>query len=486
MTQEEIQQALAGLGLATQEDVSRAIAGIQMPQGINRDDVTKAISDYMAANPGLSATDVATQVSEQLAKLPTYATPTDVTSAVNAALAGVATQADVNAAIAGIQFPQGITSADVTKAISDYMAVNPGLSAQDVAKQVGDALSGLPTYATPSDVQAAVQGALAGYATSADVAGLGQTTQTAITGVEDRLNTRVDELMRQGADYQTATNQALAEVTGSLTSISEQQAATEAARQADEAARREAEAARQEEARRLALQQQQESQRQQMLSLGASLQGKGASTAMDPYKATFLAPFIVGGEAPKGFTSPLAGFLKGATTQGFLPEAPQRARAEASEQPVEFFDGSTMIAQNPLEVYNPEEEFQGLFGFRQGGIVPMMAQGGTRYGHNAHGGLRVLEHSGKRRVDYRQGDAVTGVGDGQSDDIPAMLADGEFVIPADVVSALGNGSTKAGSDKLYDMMHSIRRHHRSAGPKDLPPPAKKSPLDYITKRRSSR
>jgi hypothetical protein len=115
-----------------------------------------------------------------------------------------------------------------------------------------------------------------------------------------------------------------------------------------------------------------------------------------------------------------------------------------------------------------------------------MAQGGTRYGHNAHGALRVLEHSGKHRVDYRQGDAVTGVGDGQSDDIPAMLADGEFVIPADVVSALGNGSTKAGSDKLYDMMHSIRRHHRSAGPKDLPPPAKKSPLDYITKRRSSR
>jgi hypothetical protein len=62
-----------------------------------------------------------------------------------------------------------------------------------------------------------------------------------------------------------------------------------------------------------------------------------------------------------------------------------------------------------------------------------------------------------------------------------MLADGEFVFPADVVAALGNGSTKAGSDKLYDMMHSIRAHHRSAKPKDLPPPAKKSPLDYIKK-----
>jgi hypothetical protein len=84
---------------------------------------------------------------------------------------------------------------------------------------------------------------------------------------------------------------------------------------------------------------------------------------------------------------------------------------------------------------------------------------------------------------------LRGGGDGLSDSIPAVigkgqparLADGEFVIPADVVAALGNGSTKAGSDKLYDMMHSIRAYHRAAKPKDLPPPAKKSPLDYLKK-----
>ena len=53
-----------------------------------------------------------------------------------------------------------------------------------------------------------------------------------------------------------------------------------------------------------------------------------------------------------------------------------------------------------------------------------------------------------------------------SDDIPAVirgkgvqraaLADGEFVIPADVVSHLGNGSTEAGAKKLYKMMAQIR------------------------------
>jgi hypothetical protein len=37
------------------------------------------------------------------------------------------------------------------------------------------------------------------------------------------------------------------------------------------------------------------------------------------------------------------------------------------------------------------------------------------------------------------------------------LADGEFVVPADVVSHLGNGSTNAGANKLYDMMDKIRQ-----------------------------
>lgn len=121
--------------------------------------------------------------------------------------------------------------------------------------------------------------------------------------------------------------------------------------------------------------------------------------------------------------------------------------------------------------------------YAQGGMVAplLMARGGTGHGKNAHGALSIVEHSGKHRIDYRQGDAVTGAGDGQSDDIPAMLADGEFVIPADVVAALGNGSTKAGSDKLYEMMHNIRKQHRAAKPKDLPPPARKSPLDYLKK-----
>jgi hypothetical protein len=60
---------------------------------------------------------------------------------------------------------------------------------------------------------------------------------------------------------------------------------------------------------------------------------------------------------------------------------------------------------------------------------------------------------------------LQGAGDGMSDSIKARiggvqearLADGEFVVPADVVSHLGNGSSKAGAKKLYAMMDKIRK-----------------------------
>ena len=82
------------------------------------------------------------------------------------------------------------------------------------------------------------------------------------------------------------------------------------------------------------------------------------------------------------------------------------------------------------------------------GLPPVrMAQGGYNLGSYSDGG-RLLK----------------GPGDGMSDDIPASigkaqparLADGEFVVPADVVSHLGNGSTDAGAKRLYAMMDKVR------------------------------
>ena len=69
---------------------------------------------------------------------------------------------------------------------------------------------------------------------------------------------------------------------------------------------------------------------------------------------------------------------------------------------------------------------------------------------------------------------MKGPGDGVSDSIPASiggrqparLADGEFVIPARIVSELGNGSTDAGARKLYAMMNRIQQARRKSVGRD--------------------
>jgi hypothetical protein len=54
--------------------------------------------------------------------------------------------------------------------------------------------------------------------------------------------------------------------------------------------------------------------------------------------------------------------------------------------------------------------------------------------------------------------AVHGPGTGRSDEIPAMLSDGEYVMDAETVSMLGDGSSKAGAKKLDDLRVKIRKH----------------------------
>ena len=99
----------------------------------------------------------------------------------------------------------------------------------------------------------------------------------------------------------------------------------------------------------------------------------------------------------------------------------------------------------------------------QGGIPKYMAQRrpgqGTRLIQAAGGGLMDLA-AGGRPARYLRGGT-----DGMADKIktnidgkqPARLSHGEFVIPADVVSHLGNGNSDAGADVLYEMMDKVRK-----------------------------
>lgn len=77
---------------------------------------------------------------------------------------------------------------------------------------------------------------------------------------------------------------------------------------------------------------------------------------------------------------------------------------------------------------------------------------------------------------------VKGDGDGTSDDVAAMLANGEFVIPADVVAALGNGSNDAGAHVLDQFLSVVRQDNHSNDPDELPPESK-GPLAYLAQAR---
>ena len=99
----------------------------------------------------------------------------------------------------------------------------------------------------------------------------------------------------------------------------------------------------------------------------------------------------------------------------------------------------------------PDGSYSGSYDFAHGGMAGY-AQGGL-------GSLGGYSDGGR---------LLRGPGDGVSDSIPASignrqparLADGEFVVPARIVSELGNGSTEAGARALYKMMARIQANRR--------------------------
>jgi hypothetical protein len=119
-----------------------------------------------------------------------------------------------------------------------------------------------------------------------------------------------------------------------------------------------------------------------------------------------------------------------------------------------------------------KRRFDALFG-RTVGTLPARSGGLMKL---AGGGMTYMEAGGTTGPTGTPRD-VTGTGDGMSDSVPASiegvqearLADGEFVIPADVVADIGNGSSDAGSKKLYDMMDRIRkaRHGTTEQPPEI-------------------
>ena len=218
----------------------------------------------------------------------------------------------------------------------------------------------------------------------------------------------------------------------------------------------------------------------QMKSLRTALGTSAALAAAQPIRGISLDNDWLKGQMLKagkaeGYRDPLAEF------QALQEESQKQEMLKQIDPELANVLAERGTPVTPYYSYGEEQPIEDVLGmgenkeeapvFRSGGLVsPLNIQ-------------MMYAKGGRMREDFRHGKHVEGEGDGQSDNIPAWLADGEFVFPADVVSALGNGSTKAGTDKLYEMMHAIRDRARSKGPKDLPPPALKSPLDYLKKGR---
>ena len=71
--------------------------------------------------------------------------------------------------------------------------------------------------------------------------------------------------------------------------------------------------------------------------------------------------------------------------------------------------------------------------------------------------VRQMQEGGIAQNFPRKTGAINGPGTGTSDDIPAMLSDGEFVFTAKAVRNAGGGNRKKGANKMYSMMKSLER-----------------------------
>jgi hypothetical protein len=123
---------------------------------------------------------------------------------------------------------------------------------------------------------------------------------------------------------------------------------------------------------------------------------------------------------------------------------PARRPGEAGRR----YFSDVQYATRPEQKTQTVEEAQAKARAQAQGIaqeqMPMMAAGGIASAHNGY--------------------YLGGKTDGMADDVPASidgkqearLSDGEFVIPADVVSHLGNGNSDAGADQLHGMMDNVR------------------------------
>jgi hypothetical protein len=180
-------------------------------------------------------------------------------------------------------------------------------------------------------------------------------------------------------------------------------------------------------------------------SIGGGGGGTGTGTGTGKLQPTFSAKLPTPGEGG----SLKVGGLKGPTlgAAGTYSARPVTDWYRYGMGPAMDIPAGTDLsgATSPYAGYGPgtlgQETFKSVSG------VPEQPTG------MSHGGPM-----GYARGSSRESFAVNGPGTGRSDDIPAVLSDGEYVIDAETVALLGDGSSKAGAKRLDELRVNLRKH----------------------------
>tara|TARA_R110000868_G_scaffold117122_1_gene311227 strand:- start:38021 stop:40918 length:2898 start_codon:yes stop_codon:yes gene_type:complete len=210
---------------------------------------------------------------------------------------------------------------------------------------------------------------------------------------------------------------------------------------------------------------------------------------LDPKLLSMVAPHLSGQSGPTGLSA-------------LSPQIPQQATGGNMQQSNPYNTlFQTMLADkggtNPSYGAPMFSAASNMLGYASGGSAKMddylthikKLRDKEQTGALMSSGLKLLGAPAYNTMGFKDGGHipefktgttghyVKGAGDGQSDDIPAMLADGEYVFDADTVASLGNGSSDAGAQLLDHFREAAREHKRSAPVDKIPPKA--SPLAYM-------
>jgi hypothetical protein len=123
--------------------------------------------------------------------------------------------------------------------------------------------------------------------------------------------------------------------------------------------------------------------------------------------------------------------------------------APESEMPDGYEDFMNAPGQRLLDQY-PER-----YGLSFGGVRPMGSSGYQTYTPPPYTAAQGSGPSGVAQGFPRMNGPIDGPGTGTSDDVPAMLSDGEFVFTAKAVRNMGNGSRRKGAKKMYALMKKL-------------------------------